>query len=114
VARRSNRTRLSYAKLWMRNARRCAYHDVYRETEPTVGEQTVLCGGISALGSRPEFETLVEAGYQPESAYFECMHELKPDRRSHVSRRPELHALLGPADTAEYGDYVARQANHYP
>jgi len=47
------------------------------ETETDLfGEQTVLCGGVSAL-IKAAFETLVEAGYQPEIAYFECMHELK-------------------------------------
>ncbi|MDP6494906.1 MAG: ketol-acid reductoisomerase, partial [Dehalococcoidia bacterium] len=47
------------------------------ETETDLfGEQTVLCGGVTAL-VKAGFETLVEAGYQPESAYFECMHELK-------------------------------------
>ena len=47
------------------------------ETETDLfGEQSVLCGGVTAL-IKAAFETLVEAGYQPESAYFECMHELK-------------------------------------
>ena len=47
------------------------------ETETDLfGEQVVLCGGVSAL-VKMAFETLVEAGYQPESAYFECLHELK-------------------------------------
>src|SRR5438445_5944251 len=47
------------------------------ETETDLfGEQTTLCGGISHL-IKAAFETLVEAGYQPEVAYFECMHELK-------------------------------------
>ncbi len=47
------------------------------ETETDLfGEQTVLCGGVSAL-VQAGFETLVEAGYQPEMAYFECLHELK-------------------------------------
>ena len=47
------------------------------ETETDLfGEQTVLCGGATAL-VKAGFETLVEAGYQPEIAYFECLHELK-------------------------------------
>ncbi|MBI1839844.1 MAG: ketol-acid reductoisomerase, partial [Verrucomicrobia bacterium] len=47
------------------------------ETETDLlGEQTVLCGGVSAL-VLAGYETLVEAGYQPEMAYFECLHELK-------------------------------------
>ena len=41
-----------------------------------LGEQAVLCGGVSAL-IKAGFETLVEAGYQPEMAYFECYHEMK-------------------------------------
>ena len=41
-----------------------------------LGEQAVLCGGVSAL-IKAGFETLVEAGYQPEMAYFECCHEMK-------------------------------------
>jgi ketol-acid reductoisomerase len=47
------------------------------ETETDLfGEQVVLCGGVTEL-VRAGFDTLVEAGYQPESAYFECLHELK-------------------------------------
>ena len=47
------------------------------ETETDLfGEQTVLCGGLTSLVQNG-FETLVEAGYQPEMAYFECLHELK-------------------------------------
>src|SRR5207244_11298725 len=47
------------------------------ETESDLfGEQTVLCGGVSSL-VKASFESLVEAGYQPEIAYFECLHELK-------------------------------------
>ena len=50
---------------------------IAEETETDLfGEQAVLCGGASAL-VKAGFETLVEAGYQPEMAYFECMHELK-------------------------------------
>ncbi|MGQ0659095.1 MAG: ketol-acid reductoisomerase [Chromatiales bacterium] len=75
------------------------------ETETDLfGEQTVLCGGITAL-VQAGFETLVEAGYAPEMAYFECLHELKlivdlmyeggiADMRYSIS------------NTAEYGDYT--------
>jgi ketol-acid reductoisomerase len=75
------------------------------ETETDLfGEQTVLCGGITAL-AQAGFETLVEAGYSPEMAYFECLHELKlivdlmyqggiADMRYSIS------------NTAEYGDYT--------
>ena len=74
------------------------------ETETDLfGEQSVLCGGTSEL-IKAGFETLIEAGYQPEIAYFECLHELKlivdliyeggiKGMRKRVS------------DTAEYGDY---------
>ena len=75
------------------------------ETETDLfGEQTVLCGGISAL-IKAGFETLVEAGYQPEMAYFECLHEVKlitdmifTTGLSGMRRRV--------SDTAEYGDYT--------
>lgn len=75
------------------------------ETETDLfGEQVVLCGGLTEL-IRASFETLVEAGYQPEIAYFECLHEMKlivdliyeggiANMRSSIS------------DTAEYGDLV--------
>ena len=64
------------------------------ETETDLfGEQAVLCGGVSAL-VKAGFETLVEAGYQPESAYFEVPARTQAHRRPHVSRRPGLHALL--------------------
>ncbi|MFS1524760.1 ketol-acid reductoisomerase [Microbulbifer sp. 2304DJ12-6] len=76
------------------------------ETETDLfGEQAVLCGGVSALVTAG-FETLVEAGYAPEMAYFECLHELKlivdlmyqggiADMRYSIS------------NTAEYGDYIS-------
>ena len=65
------------------------------ETETDLfGEQTILCGGVTAL-IKAGFETLVEAGYQPESAYFECMHELEADSRPAVPGRHGVHALLG-------------------
>ncbi|MDR0665808.1 MAG: ketol-acid reductoisomerase, partial [Campylobacteraceae bacterium] len=76
------------------------------ETETDLfGEQAVLCGGVTAL-VQAGFDTLVEAGYEPEMAYFECLHELKlivdlmyqggiGDMRYSIS------------NTAEYGDYVS-------
>ena len=48
-----------------------------------LGEQAVLCGGVSAL-IKAGFETLVEAGYQPEMAYFECYHEDEADCRPYL------------------------------
>jgi ketol-acid reductoisomerase len=74
------------------------------ETETDLfGEQTVLCGGISALVTAG-FDTLVEAGYQPESAYFECLHELKliVDLMYEGGLSWMRHSV---SDTAEYGDY---------
>jgi ketol-acid reductoisomerase len=67
------------------------------------GEQTVLCGGVSAL-VKNAFETLVEAGYQPEIAYFECMHELKliVDLFYEGGLSYMRYSV---SDTAEYGDY---------
>jgi len=76
------------------------------ETETDLfGEQAVLCGGISAL-VKAAFETLVEAGYQPELAYFECMHELK--LIVDLMYRGGLNYMrYSVSDTAEYGDYTA-------
>jgi len=75
------------------------------ETETDLfGEQAVLCGGVTSL-IKAGFETLVEAGYQPEVAYFECLHELKL-----IVDLIYQHGLAGMrysiSDTAEYGDYT--------
>ena len=75
------------------------------ETETDLfGEQTVLCGGVSAL-VKAAFETLVEAGYQPEIAYFECFHELKliVDLMYQGGLGYMRYSV---SDTAEYGDYT--------
>ncbi len=75
------------------------------ETESDLfGEQTVLCGGVSAL-VKTAFETLVEAGYQPEIAYFECLHELKliVDLFYQGGLSYMRYSV---SDTAEYGDYT--------
>ncbi|HMP41760.1 MAG TPA: ketol-acid reductoisomerase [Roseiflexaceae bacterium] len=76
------------------------------ETETDLfGEQVVLCGGVSAL-VKTAFETLVEAGYQPEVAYFECMHELK--LIVDLFYQGGLNYMrYSVSDTAEWGDYVA-------
>lgn len=87
-------------------ARAGVFETTFKEETETdlFGEQVVLCGGTSAL-IKAGFETLVEAGYAPEMAYFECLHELKlivdiiyeegiAGMRKRVS------------DTAEYGDYT--------
>jgi ketol-acid reductoisomerase len=76
------------------------------ETETDLfGEQAVLCGGVTAL-VKAGFETLVEAGYQPELAYFECLHELK--LIVDLMYRGGLNYMrYSVSDTAEHGDYTA-------
>lgn len=75
------------------------------ETETDLfGEQAVLCGGVVAL-MKAGFETLVEAGYQPESAYFECVHEMKLIIDL-VNKGGMSMMRYSISDTAEYGDYV--------
>jgi ketol-acid reductoisomerase len=76
------------------------------ETETDLfGEQAVLCGGASEL-VKAGFQTLVEAGYQPEVAYFECLHELKliVDLMYRGGLKYMRYSI---SDTAEYGDYVS-------
>ncbi len=74
------------------------------ETETDLfGEQVVLCGGVSAL-VKAAFETLVDAGYQPELAYFECVHELKLIVDLIYQGGLE-YMRYSVSDTAEYGDY---------
>lgn len=76
------------------------------ETETDLfGEQAVLCGGVVEL-MRAGFETLVEAGYQPESAYFECLHEMKLIIDL-VNKGGIGMMNFSISDTAEYGEYVA-------
>ena len=98
------KTALAYAK-GIGGTRAGVLETTFKEETETdlFGEQTVLCGGTSEL-IKAGFETLVDAGYQPEIAYFECLHEMKlivdliyesgiQGMRKRVS------------DTAEYGDY---------
>ncbi len=76
------------------------------ETETDLfGEQAVLCGGVTSL-IRAGFETLIEAGYQPESAYFECMHEMKliVDLMYQGGMSYMRYSI---SNTAEFGDYVS-------
>ncbi|PTM58133.1 ketol-acid reductoisomerase [Desmospora activa] len=76
------------------------------ETETDLfGEQAVLCGGVSQL-VKQGFETLTDAGYQPEVAYFECLHELKliVDLMYEEGLAGMRYSI---SDTAEYGDYVS-------
>jgi ketol-acid reductoisomerase len=76
------------------------------ETETDLfGEQAVLCGGASAL-IKAGFETLVDAGYQPEVAYFECLHELKLIVDL-MYRGGLSYMRYSVSDTAEHGDYTA-------
>ena len=75
------------------------------ETETDLfGEQAVLCGGCTAL-IKAGFETLVEAGYAPENAYFECLHEMKliVDLMYQGGMAAMRYSI---SDTAEYGDYM--------
>ena len=76
------------------------------ETETDLfGEQAVLCGGVSHL-VQTGFEVLMEAGYQPEIAYFECLHELKLIvDLMYEGGLARMHYSV--SDTAEYGDYVS-------
>ncbi len=76
------------------------------ETETDLfGEQAILCGGVSAL-IKASFETLVEAGYQPEVAFFECMHELKLIVDL-IYQGGLSYMRYSVSDTAEFGDYTA-------
>jgi ketol-acid reductoisomerase len=75
------------------------------ETETDLfGEQAVLCGGVSEL-VKAGFDTLVEAGYAPEIAYFECFHELKLIVDLFYQGGLE-YMRYSVSDTAEYGDYT--------
>ncbi|MDD4495290.1 MAG: ketol-acid reductoisomerase [Eubacteriales bacterium] len=75
------------------------------ETETDLfGEQAVLCGGVTEL-MKAGFETLVEAGYQPEIAYFECIHEMKLIIDL-INQGGFGYMRYSVSDTAEYGDYV--------
>jgi len=79
---------------------------MHDETETDLfGEQAVLCGGIVEL-MRCGFETLVEAGYEPENAYFECIHEMK--LIVDLINKGGVAAMnYSISDTAEYGEYVS-------
>jgi ketol-acid reductoisomerase len=96
---------LSYAR-GIGATRAAVLETTFREETETdlFGEQTVLCGGITSL-VLAGYDTLVEAGYQPESAYFECLHELKliVDMMYEGGLGWMRHSI---SDTAEYGDYT--------
>src|SRR5437764_729342 len=104
----SGRTRaatLSYAKALGVTRAGVIETTFAEETETDLfGEQAVLCGGVSAL-IKAGFETLVEAWYQPEIAYFECLHELK--LIVDLMYRGGLNYMrYSVSDTAEHGDYT--------
>lgn len=98
-------TALAYAK-GIGGTRSGVIETSFREETETdlFGEQAVLCGGISAL-IQAGFETLVDAGYQPEMAYFECLHEMKliVDLMYEGGLSRMRYSI---SNTAEYGDYV--------
>lgn len=96
---------LAYA-LGIGGARAGVLETTFREETETdlFGEQAVLCGGVTAL-MKAGFETLVEAGYQPESAYFECIHEMKLIVDLIFSKGISF-MRYSISDTAEYGDYT--------
>ncbi|TAH67602.1 MAG: ketol-acid reductoisomerase [Anaerolineaceae bacterium] len=96
---------LAYA-LGIGGARAGVLETTFREETETdlFGEQAVLCGGVTAL-MKAGFEILVEAGYEPESAYFECIHEMKliidlVNESGFAGMRYSI------SNTAEYGDYI--------
>src|SRR5229473_2171152 len=97
---------LSYAKA-IGGTRAGALVTTFKEETETdlFGEQAVLCGGVSEL-IKAGFETLVEAGYQPEVAYFECLHELKLIVDL-IYRGGLSYMRYSVSDTAEQGDYHA-------
>ncbi len=96
---------LAYA-LAIGGARAGVLQTTFREETETdlFGEQAVLCGGVSAL-MQCGFEVLVEAGYEPESAYFECIHEMKliVDLIFESGFAGMRYSV---SNTAEYGDYI--------
>lgn len=95
---------LAYA-LGIGGARAGVLQTTFREETETdlFGEQAVLCGGVTAL-MKAGFETLVEAGYEPESAYFECIHEMKLIVDL-IYRGGFKFMRYSVSDTAEFGDY---------
>lgn len=97
---------LSYAKA-IGGTRAGVLETTFQEETETdlFGEQAVLCGGVSSL-VKNGFETLVNAGYQPEIAYFECFHELKliVDLMYEGGLEGMRHSI---SDTAQWGDFVS-------
>ena len=96
---------LAYA-MGVGGARGGVLETTFREETETdlFGEQAVLCGGVTAL-MKAGFETLVEAGYKPENAYFECIHEMKLIVDL-IFEKGFSFMRYSISDTAEYGDYT--------
>lgn len=99
-------TALAYACL-IGGARTGILKTTFKEETETdlFGEQSVLCGGVTAL-MKAGFDILVEAGYQPESAYFECVHEMKLIIDL-IAQGGFSYMRYSISDTAEYGDYTS-------
>ena len=104
-SKKARETALAYA-MGIGGARGGILETTFQEETETdlFGEQAVLCGGVTAL-MKAGFETLVEAGYQPESAYFECVHEMKLIIDL-VASGGLSFMRYSISDTAEYGDYT--------
>ncbi len=102
---RRGETALAYA-LCIGGAKAGVIETSFREETETdlFGEQAVLCGGVTHL-MQAGFETLVEAGYAPEMAYFECIHEMKLIVDLIYEGGLSL-MRYSVSDTAEYGDYM--------
>ncbi|MDG5470147.1 ketol-acid reductoisomerase [Jeotgalibacillus sp. ET6] len=106
VSGKAKETALAYAK-GIGSARAGVLETTFKEETETdlFGEQAVLCGGLTSL-VKAGFETLVEAGYQPELAYFECLHELKliVDLMYEDGMSGMRYSI---SDTAQWGDFVS-------
>jgi ketol-acid reductoisomerase len=102
---RAEKTALAYAK-GIGSLKAGVIRTTFKEETETdlFGEQTDLCGGVSAM-INAAFETLVQAGYQPEIAYFECLHELKLIVDL-IYQGGIKYMRYSVSDTAEYGDYT--------
>ena len=108
----AKQTALAYAKA-IGGARAGVLETTFKEETETdlFGEQAVLCGGVTEL-MQAGFETLVEAGYDPEIAYFECLHEMKliVDLIYEGGLERMRYSI---SNTAEYGDYKTGSAHHH-
>lgn len=103
---RAKDTALAYAK-GIGCTRAGVFETTFKEETETdlFGEQAVLCGGVSEL-IKAGFDTLVEAGYAPEMAYFECLHEMKLIVDL-INEGGLSYMRYSISNTAEYGDYVS-------